>query len=416
MNPDDTASRSEGDPLASTPFRAVAVLGEGSMGIVYEAEHRVLHTRAVVKVLRAACMADPAAAADRLRLEAQAAASLHHNPHIVQVSDLGRTAAGSPYLVMEKLEGRDLRAEVVARGPLPVAEAVSLARQALAGLAAAHAIGVVHRDIKPANLFLCTLPDGERLLKILDFGIAKVLATADRGRAPSPLAKPTLEGVTLGTPLYLSPEQAMGQPVDGRSDVYAMGAVLYWLLTGRAPFRHHQGAFAVMRAHVLEAPAPPSAHAQQPISGALDSTVLRALAKDPSDRFDTAEAFSDELARVVEGAATPGRWPRTERMDTRSFRAAAQGLRGEPVHVLEEAPQRDSTAATLPWSNARGAATEPTPRAGEIAISRPLASPRPAAPEAPGFRAQRHMVLGAFLLAALVFALSVLLRRLASGV
>jgi eukaryotic-like serine/threonine-protein kinase len=340
------------DPLSSTPFRALRHLGEGTMGVVYEAEHRLLGHRVVVKVLRAERATDPSMA-DRLRLEAQAAASLRDNPHIVQVSDLGCTADGRPYLVMEKLEGRDLGAEVAARGPLPVVEAVALARQLLAGLAAAHAIGIVHRDIKPANLFLCASGGGAAVLKILDFGIAKVLDTADPTRAPTPLTKATQEGMTLGTPHYLSPEQALGRPVDARSDVYAVGAVLYWLLAGRSPFEHQRGVYAVMRAHLMEQPVPPSSLAVQPISAALEGAVLKALAKQPSDRFETAESFSAELARVAEGGQAPGRWPRTEPLDTRAFQAAVQARRERQVVATDAESRRDSSAETLRWPDAK---------------------------------------------------------------
>ena len=367
--------------------------------------------------------------ADRLRLEAQAAASLRHNPHIVQVSDLGCTADGSPYLVMEKLEGRDLRAEVVARGPLPVVEAVAVARQVLAGLAAAHAIGIVHRDIKPANLFLCASGPGAGVVKILDFGIAKVLETADPGRAPSPLTKPTLEGVALGTPHYLSPEQALGRPVDGRSDIYGVAAVLYWLLAGRAPFQHHKGTFAVMRAHVTDRPAPLSSLARQPIPAALDRVLLKALAKEKSDRFKTAEEFSAELARVLEAAPVPQRWPQTERIDTRAFRAATQAPQAPAAaDATAVEARRDSAAETLHWSTTKQAVELPADGPGEAQRDSTVAT-LPASPmlsppgrgtaldppgEAPGTASAAHvrhvmlrrgLFLGALVIAALACAL-----------
>ncbi len=355
----DTAASLSSDPLGSTPFRALRQLGEGSMGVVYEAEHRLLRYRVVVKVLRAERATDPSMS-DRLRLEAQAAASLRHNPHVVQVSDLGCLPDGTPYLVMEKLEGRDLRAEVADRGPLPIAEAVALARQVLAGLAAAHAIGIVHRDIKPANLFLCRSEGAMGVLKILDFGIAKVLETADRDRAPSPLTKPTQEGLALGTPHYLSPEQAQGRPVDGRSDIYAVGAVLYWLLAGRAPFQHRRGGFAVMGAHVTEQPAPPSAFATQAIPAALDAAILKALAKAPGERFETAEAFSLELARIVERAPRPT--APTQPIDAGELRAAPQE---HAAGGAEVGPRRDSAIQTLRWATAKPAAEQLPAEQGE---------------------------------------------------
>jgi serine/threonine-protein kinase len=363
------------------------------MGIVYEAEHRLLRTRLVVKVLRAEHATDPVMV-DRLRIEAQAAATLATNQHIVHVSDLGRLRDGTPYLVMQKLDGSSLRQYGLEHGPLPVVEAVDLARQALVGLAAAHAIGVVHRDIKPANLFLCAPNEqGERVLKILDFGIAKVLDTADPTRAPQPLARPTQEGVALGTPRYLAPEQVMGSRVDGRSDIYSVGAVLYWLLTGRDPFHHHKGAFDIMRAHLLEEPSRPSAFATQPIPAALDAVVLRALAKSPNSRFNTAEEFSASLAQAVESARVPARWAVTERIDCSAFHRGRDGEtdhRGPPPAVAsrdsttltlsggphdEPGRQRESAADTLPWPSrtlaaVRNDAPEPQAVAASVGARR----------------------------------------------
>ena len=170
-----------------------------------------------------------------MRLEAQATSALSGHPNIVEIFDLGRTAEGRPYLAMERLVGRTLKQEVAARGALPVAEAIGLVKQLLAGLAAAHGAGLVHRDIKPDNLFLCDAgADGARRLKILDFGIVKVVSAGKRG--PRPLAIPTGEGMAIGTPRFLSPEQATGRPVDARADLYAAGCVLFWLIAGRDPF------------------------------------------------------------------------------------------------------------------------------------------------------------------------------------
>ncbi len=328
-----------------------------------------------------------------------------------------------------------LRAEVLARGPLPVVEAVALARQVLAGLAAAHAIGIVHRDIKPANLFLCASDRGAGLVKILDFGLAKVLATADPGRAPSPLTKPTLEGVALGTPQYLSPEQALGRPVDGRSDIYGVAAVLYWLIAGRAPFQHQKGTFAVMRAQVTDRPAPLSSLARQPIPAALDSVLLKALSKEKSDRFKTAEEFSAELARVLEAAPIPQRWPQTERLDTREFQAAMQARRGATIAVSEPEPQRESATETLPLARAEvgvaqadgarlgtpcdtAAGMLPAPTRGapvlqELAAHRPVAAPTALLVRTVRGPYARRLVLGAFILVALASALLLLLHWIA---
>lgn len=312
--------------LDGTNFRALGRLGSGSMGEVLEAEHVTLKRRVVVKLLLPEFATD-AGMADRLRLEAQAAAALGGHPNIVEVLDFGKTPAGRPYLVMERLVGRTLRQELKARGPLPVAEAIALARQLLCGLGAAHQAGLVHRDIKPDNLFLCARGEGgERRLKILDFGIVKVAA----GRGPAPLALPTAEGMAIGTPRFLAPEQAQGRPVDSRADLYAAGCVLFWMLTGRDPFQHRIGLFPLLHAHVNEPARPPSAVARQPISGALDRVVLRALAKKPEDRFCNAEAMSAALDALSRTSA-PQRWEHTERIATRAFHPDRENADDETV-------------------------------------------------------------------------------------
>lgn len=292
------------------------------MGEIVEAEHIALRRRVVVKLLRAEYAEDPAML-DRLRLEAQAAASLGHHPNIVQVLDFGQTQRGAPYVVFELLRGLTLREEVQRRGPRPAAEAVELVLQVLAGLAEAHAVGIIHRDIKPGNLFLCDPDrDGKRTLKILDFGIAKVASMANPRRAPAPLVLPTREGVIVGTPRFLSPEQALGAPIDLRADLYAIGVVLYWLLTGRDPFQHRKSVFEILHAHVNEVPAPPSRMAPYPVPLALDRAVLCALQKRPQDRFPSAEYLASALVHAVQVPAGKTRWSHTEPLDTRALRAS----------------------------------------------------------------------------------------------
>jgi len=282
------------DELAGTPYRTIGLVGRGGMGEVLDAEHRALGRRVVVKLVRADTPVP--GGNDRLRLEAQALARLDH-PNLVRVLDFGETSAGRPYLVLERLWGRTLLAELEVRGALPCAEAVAYLCQALSGLAEVHAAGLVHRDVKPENLLLCDAPrPGEpRSVKVLDLGIVKVVHDAG-GRAPAPLLVPTEQGLVPGTPKFFSPEQAMGLAVDARTDVYAMGVVLYTLLVGHGPFPQARDAVAVAMAHVREPPRPPSAYAKQAIAPGLDEAVLRALAKRPDERFPTAAAFAAALA------------------------------------------------------------------------------------------------------------------------
>jgi serine/threonine-protein kinase len=229
--------------------------------------------------------------ADRLRLEGEALACVSH-PNVVAALDRGVTPEGRAYLVLERLHGRTLREEIALRGALPPEEAAEIVAQALDGLAAVHAAGVVHRDVKLENLFLCDAgsPHG-RAVKLLDLGLAKLVGP---GR-PAPLLAPTAEDVTLGTPRFFSPEQAIGAPLDGRADVYAAGLVLYALLTGRVPFEHLTDVAALLEAHATEDPPPPSRLLRAPLHPALEEVVLRALAKHPDDRFAGAAEFAAEL-------------------------------------------------------------------------------------------------------------------------
>lgn len=301
------------DPLAGTGYRSLGPLGKGATGEVVEAEHVALGHRVAVKLLRTELFWRYDVR-DRLRLEAQMCARVRHE-NLVAVTDYGETLDGRPFLVMERLYGRSLGDELRARGPLPVDEAVDIARQALAGLSAAHAALVVHRDLKPDNLFLCAASGGGRRVKVLDFGLAK-LAEVANPYGLAPLAQPTTEGLTVGTPHYAAPEQSRGErSIDGRADVYAMGWILNAMLTGREPFPEKKTAAELSRAHATEWPPAPSAVAPWAIPPELDAIVRRAIAKRPEERFASAEAFSADLARVAQsrggaqrrGPETPGR-------------------------------------------------------------------------------------------------------------
>ncbi|MEJ7732985.1 MAG: serine/threonine-protein kinase [Polyangiaceae bacterium] len=363
------------DPLAGTPYRTEQLLGGGGMGEVVAAVHVVLDRRVVVKLLRRELMQHPSLV-DRMRLEAQSLALLAH-PHIVAVTDLGQTPAGRPYVVMERLYGRTLRAELKARRVFPVAEAIEYAHQALAGLAAAHERGIVHRDIKLDNLFVCDPPagGGARQLKLLDFGLAKIISEAAQRTSPAPLSHATEEGMALGTPKFFSPEQARGMRVDSRADLYSLGAVLYALLTGRAPFDHVHGVIELIRAHVYEVPAPPSAHAPQTVPTELDRIVLRALEKRPEDRFESAPAFASALREVARALRTSAPWMSTEPATASPRRGAAAAATAEPGP--------DRTIPLLQWA----AAQPPAARRGPARLAPlpprepPPPRTRPAAPD-----------------------------------
>jgi len=289
--PDAHISALDAD-FASTPYKVLAAIGKGGMGAVYEVEHRTLKRKLVLKVLREPNRPD---LEDRLRFEAQTLAQLSH-PNLLAVVDFARTPSGRPYLVCERLYGKTLKEALGPSGALSVRDAVRFASQALAALAVAHRAGVVHRDVKLDNLFLC---DGDELspahIKVIDFGIAKLVgAEGDpAGVQVAPLEVPTAEGIMVGTPSFMSPEQITNQRVDHRADLYGIGAVLYRILTGRNPFICAD-LIEYAAAHATEIPSPPSRFA--PVPPGLDAVVLRALAKKPDERFASAKDMTDALA------------------------------------------------------------------------------------------------------------------------
>ena len=275
------------DTLINTLFdgryRIVRKLGMGGMANVYLAEDEVLGRRVAIKILNDRHAGDDQFV-ERFRREAKNAASLSH-PNIVSIYDRGE-AEGTYYIAMEYLDGRSLKELIVARGPAPIHLAVDYARQILAALRFAHRHGIVHRDIKPHNV----LVDGEGRLKVTDFGIARAGAS-----------QMTEAGSIIGTAQYLSPEQAKGASVDQTSDLYSVGVVLYELLTGVVPFSGDTPVEIAMK-HLSTVPEPPSAK-RADIPRDLDMVVMRALAKDPSERYQSAEEMDADLRRINRGAA-----------------------------------------------------------------------------------------------------------------
>jgi serine/threonine-protein kinase len=284
-------------------YRLGALLGRGGMGEVYAATHLMLARPAAIKLIRPEVLGGDDAEAARLavarfRREAEAAASLR-SPHTVELYDFGVTDDGTFYLVMELLDGMDLEWMVRTRGPVPAARAIHILRQVCDSLAEAHARGLVHRDIKPANIHVGRLGLADDFVKVLDFGLVKGVAgevgAATAAGAERSLA--TAAGLDLGTPAYMAPEMALGEPVDGRADLYALGCVAYFLLTGQLVFEA-ESAFQVVARHLQAEPQPPSARAPLAVPPALDALVLRCLAKSPNDRLPSAAALARALAGV----------------------------------------------------------------------------------------------------------------------
>jgi serine/threonine-protein kinase len=282
------------------------LLGKGGMGEVYAATHQMLRRRAAIKLIRrealqASQLEATSTVVRRFQREAEAAAQLR-SPHSVVLYDFGVTERGRFYTVMEFLHGIDLEELVERFGPLHPARAIHLVRQACESLAEAHALGLVHRDVKPANIYTCWVGLDADYVKVLDFGLVK--GDLGGGRGQTLLTAPE---ITTGTPAFMSPEQACGEEVDGRSDIYALGCVAYWLLTGELVFRS-QTPMQMMMAHVHDTPLPPSVRSPHEVGAALDEVVLGCLAKPPADRPQTAE----ELARRLAACPVGDPWGRDE--------------------------------------------------------------------------------------------------------
>ncbi len=253
---------------------------------VYRAIDEQNYSSVAIKILSAESAASPALVA-RFKREAVSCQRIQH-PKVVRIFDSGELDGGTRYLVMELLEGRDL-ANVLDSGPIAVARALDLTRQILSGLQAAHTLGIVHRDIKPENIML-THERGRETAKLVDFGVA----SNDRAAI-----KLTTAGIAFGTPEYMSPEMAMGVPVDARADLYAVGVVLFEMVTGRVPFPV-EDVTKLLRAHIEELPPSPRAVAPRArVSTELEEVILRAMAKLPEERFPTAAAMEEALATVT---------------------------------------------------------------------------------------------------------------------
>ena len=285
-------------------YRLKARIAEGGMGEVWLARDDENKRDVALKILASHVAADESARA-RFQREARAAQGLQ-SPHVIRVFDYGASDDGVVYFAMELLEGADLGHLVERVGALPPARAVHFIRQACAALAEAHGRGIVHRDIKPENLYATQRDSLSDYLKVLDFGIAKVTDPADDVTL-------TRDGWLAGTPAYMAPEAVTGQAADARSDVYSLGAVLYFLITASPPFTA-DNAGALMVAHVQEAPVAPSVRLGKSIPPELERIILRCLAKQPTDRYPDAGALDRELAQSGAGdwvPATSGEWRRS---------------------------------------------------------------------------------------------------------
>ena len=276
-------------------YRLTGLLGVGGMGMVYLGEHVLIGRKVAVKVLDQE-VARNRDVVSRFFAEARAVNAIGH-PNIVEVTDLG-THEGAPFIVMEYLQGETMEARLARRGKLTQEECVGIARQVASALGAAHERGLVHRDVKPANIMLRDHPDYPDFVKVLDFGVAKLMGSVPRG------AHETLVGTLLGTPAFMSPEQCLSDGnLDHRSDVYSLGVILFLALSGRLPFPD-EAVGKLILAHVND-PAPRLSDLEPSISATMCAIVDRALAKKPEARFQSMRELRQELERAVGDAAFP---------------------------------------------------------------------------------------------------------------
>lgn len=335
------------------------VLGEGGMGTVYEAEHVGLGRAVAIKVLNPA-QAKKRVAVKRFQQEARAAGAIGH-PNICEVYDLGLLDDGSPYLVMEKLVGTTLADRISREGGLPFDEIADVMIQVLSGLIAAHDKGIVHRDIKPENIFLARRVGCPPIVKILDFGVSKMMPQFQGGDEQLDL---TRTGMVMGTPYYMSPEQARGErSLDGRVDVYACGVMMYEAIVGKRPFLAPN--YNALLLAIINTKPKPLHEARAATSPAMEAIVVRMMAKARDDRYPTANAVLSDIQALPVAASLPAN--RLPAPPTAAARQSAPVLGGRPATRDERNPARGAGA---PKSSRGGHRPPPARHAGASATLR----------------------------------------------
>jgi len=310
-------------------YRLVTQLRAGGMGTVYYAEHPVIGRRAAVKILRPDVAQNPQVVA-RFLTEARAANDIRH-PNVVEITDIG-VSEGLHYIVMSFLEGESLGERLERDRILDEPSAIRIVRQVASALGAAHERGIVHRDLKPENIFLLNYPDYPDYVKVLDFGIAKLI-----GNQVSAASNPTEMGTVMGTPAYMSPEQCRAAgDLDHRSDIYSLGVMLYEMLVGQVPFRA-LSTTDVLIAHVQEMPVPPI-ELNPKLSLHLNAAVLRALEKDPARRFASMRELRDAIERVPEAIPAGA----TEETFAKREQREASFVVDKLTHIILQRLEKDS--------------------------------------------------------------------------
>ncbi len=382
------AARVQAGDILAGKYRVERVLGEGGMGIVVAAFHLALEQRVAVKFLRKD-MAERDDAAERFRREARAVARIQ-SEHVARVLDVGTMDDGDTYIVMEYLDGNDLAEEMKKRGALPLGESIDIALQIADAVSDAHASGIVHRDLKPANVFLVRRPDGSRLAKVLDFGISKSLLVDSASNVSL-----TQTSTVMGSPLYMSPEQMRSaRDVDGRTDVWALGAILYESLAGAPP---HSGASLPEICTSLLHDTPRSLESMRgDVPPGLAAIVMRCLAKDRDERWPT--------MRDLMGALSPYSTKSAPLGATAVSRVSPIGASTTGSGVSTPGPASPAAAASAP-SRVPTGATE-APASLTLSSQSDLREAR---------RARTVIFVGLFGAAILVAVLATLLLRMTSG-
>lgn len=321
-------------------YRVHGVLGEGGMGTVFDAEHLGLSRPVAIKVLSPS-QAQKRVAVKRFQQEARAAGGIGH-PNICEVYDLGVLDDGSPYLVMERLIGETLADRVSKERRLPPEDVANIVGHVLSGLIAAHGKGIVHRDIKPENIFLARRVGSAPIVKLLDFGVSKMMLEYQTGDDALDL---TRTGMVMGTPYYMSPEQARGERnLDGRVDVYACGVVMYEALAGRRPFVAAN--YNALLLAIISTTPPPLRELRPTIPPALEAVVQRAMAKDRAKRYPSAVAFLRDLKAALP-AGDPRPPPRPPTPEERKRAPVLGGGRARAPRPAEPVARADGPGATL---------------------------------------------------------------------
>ncbi|MEK6606977.1 MAG: protein kinase [Myxococcota bacterium] len=352
-------------------YRVLRRIGGGGMGEVYEAQHEKLGKHVAIKVLHAEFNRN-SEAISRFQREAQIAASIGH-PHIVDISDFDTTPDGSHFIVMELLDGEELRKVMQREKRLPVRRACAILAQVADALGAAHERGIIHRDLKPENVILVARHGSRDFAKVLDFGISKVRSDG---------ANLTKAGMIVGTPYYMSPEQARGDAdVDGRADVYSMGALLYEMLTGVVPFQASE-IHGVLVKILTEEPQPPRAHVPD-LPPAVEMVVVHAMAKDRRLRYPTCAAFAQELMASA-GMSGQASFGAEAFLDTVSLPSPLPAGATHPSGGLRQ-PRPPTPAPLAARSATPPAAGRPqTPRPAGQRTTNPAASSAASWPSTPG--------------------------------